>query len=213
MDELGQSELGIYLRDALTLVLEVRMQNPLAFLALYFRTAARVEVGNVNQIAQAFRSLKCLSKPLDHQLYSAFAKIAFDGQVQPADFHNLVSLLLCDLPLTMAAPACDRLVAKAPVRFAAFKYAIDACLALGRFRELACATFRHVLQELGTSPPLKKADMMEVISSDPKIPPAIDKWLPENYIGRDIFIVALYSASRSADDKERLDGSDFVWQG
>eukprot|EP00397_Hematodinium_sp_SG-2012_P041984 GEMP01046354.1.p2 GENE.GEMP01046354.1~~GEMP01046354.1.p2 ORF type:complete len:113 (+),score=21.15 GEMP01046354.1:45-341(+) len=90
MDELGQSELGIYLRDALTLVLEVRMQNPLAFLALYFRTAARVEVGNVNQIAQAFRSLKCLSKPLDHQLYSAFAKIAFDGQVQPADFHNLV---------------------------------------------------------------------------------------------------------------------------
>eukprot|EP00397_Hematodinium_sp_SG-2012_P036691 GEMP01039639.1.p1 GENE.GEMP01039639.1~~GEMP01039639.1.p1 ORF type:complete len:175 (+),score=24.08 GEMP01039639.1:499-1023(+) len=134
-------------------------------------------------------------------------------QASMCRFQNAVSLLLCDLPLTMAAPACDRLVAKAPVRFAAFKYAIDACLALGRFRELACATFRHVLQELGTSPPLKKADMMEVISSDPKIPPAIDKWLPENYIGRDIFIVALYSASRSADDKERLDGSDFVWQG
>lgn len=209
VDNLNQSGLGVYLRDALTLVLEVRMENPLAFLALYFRTAARAVSGNTSHVAQAFRTLVvCLQKPVDHQMYAAFTKVAIDNLVPVEDFHCLVNLLLCDLPISIAGPTIDRLSTKIGVTFPAFRDGMEACLFLCRFRLIARKTFAGILHRSNKRPPLTREELFSAMEESIKNSPfpCDEEWrgmlrnrLPEGGIGVEVFMVAVYGACQELD--------------
>lgn len=209
VDSLHQSGLNIYLRDALTLVLEVRMENPLAFLALYFRTAARAVSGNTSHIAQAFRTLVvCLQRPVEHQIYAAFTKVAIDNMVPPEDFQCLVNLLLCDLPMAIAGPTVDRLSTKQAVTFPPFHDGMDACLVLCRFRLMARRTFARILHKSNKRSPLTKEELFSVIEESLKDSPfpREEEWrvmlrarLPECGIGVEVFMVAVFEACQELD--------------
>lgn len=209
VDSLNQSGLNVYLRDALTLVLEVRMENPLAFLALYFRTAARAVSGNTSHIAQAFRTLVvCLQKPVEHQIYAAFTKVANDNMVSPEDFQCLVNLLLCDLPLSIAGPTVDRLSTKQAVTFPPFQNGMDACLVLCRFRLMVRRTFAQILHRSNRRPPLTKEELFSVMEESLQDSPfpREEEWrsmlrtrLPDSGIGVEVFMVAVFEACQQLD--------------
>mmetsp|Transcript_112584 Transcript_112584/g.257879 ORF Transcript_112584/g.257879 Transcript_112584/m.257879 type:complete len:207 (+) Transcript_112584:54-674(+) len=142
-DELESSGATLYLKDALTLMLETRPDNPIAFLASYFRCAA----SGGDALVMAFRTIKVSSsqRSADRDaIYTAFCSLARPvgrerhGEVVGRDFQALLRLLLCDVP----EEAADLLMPIVQwhgeaVRFPHFVMAIQACLQADEITRIA----------------------------------------------------------------------------
>lgn len=147
--EVERAGAAAYLKDALSVLLEVRPVDPLLFLAAYFRHAAEPE----DPAGLAWHLIRACprSRPCFHDnLYIAFSSLrqqasgqgaseesvpaarrqSAEDAVPAAEYTALLEHICCDLPPEVATSLmADLRPGARPVRFPEFVAAVESCLA------------------------------------------------------------------------------------
>lgn len=149
--ELERAGIAVSLKDALSVLLEVRPADPIAFLAAYFRHPARP--GDPHELARYLVRACPRSRPcFRDSLYSAFSVLARAGvstgpspafeAVDAADVTRLMRLLCRGLPPAVGDQLLeDAELPSSSVCFPEFVLAVEACLAAEEASRAAAELF------------------------------------------------------------------------
>ena len=169
-----RSNLTVYLKDVVTLVLENRPEDPVAFVADYLRRV----LSGASPLSRAYQYLTL--SPHHRQAFVDNATVAFSvldagpRGLTGADHADLLRTLLADAPPDVARAAADALAPRpdASVDFFEFLASARACLAL-----------RELLVELDDA--FRTASPAEAADREPAaVPPASNRRLPRDVLRR-----------------------------